>query len=144
MHCRRSSQPGIEAYIAAWKVSSGTFRYAASLKVSLWGQGGVCSLKVKPTPPVATRQTLPKGDVVCYNCAESDHTSPHWPLRKPKSARLCYVPQSTPAVVLKPDKEPTISVVLISKPLTSLVDTGCACTLVQSQYITRESNAFSS
>lgn len=34
--------------------------------------------------------------------------------------------------------EPTITVLLNGKPLTSLIDTGCSRTLVQSQYIPRD------
>lgn len=142
----------VESYIAARKGSSGTFRYSGVFPEargksvgsggSLFSQSQAQSVKVtdsRPSLPVVTRQILPRGDIVCYNCGEVGHTSPHCPLRKPKSASLCYVPQSSPKLVVKPDKEPTISVLLNGKPLMALVDTGCTRTLVQSQYIAKES-----
>ncbi|XP_056116336.1 uncharacterized protein LOC130092496 [Rhinichthys klamathensis goyatoka] len=138
----------VESYIAARKGSSGTFRFSGVFPEargksvgsggSSFSQSQAQSFKVtdpKPSLPVVTRQILPRGDIVCYNCGGSGHTSPHCPVRKPKAVSLCYVPQSSPKVVVKPDKEPTISVLLIGKLLTALVDTGCTRTLVQSQYI---------
>ncbi len=75
--------------------------------------------------------------MVCYNCAEPGHTSPHCPLRKPKSARLCCIP--TPTIAPKVNKEPSVSVLLNGRPVTALVDTGCAQTLVQAKYVPRDS-----
>ncbi len=140
----------VEAYSTARKGSSGTFRYAGSLQSNSGksvGSGGSSYSQLqtqilkpthpKPIPPVVARQSSAKNDVVCYNCAESGHTSPHCPLRKPKSARLCYIP--TPTIAPKVNKEPTVSVLLNGRPVTALVSTGCARTLVQAEYVPRDS-----
>lgn len=105
----------VEAYSTARKGSSGTFRYAGSLQSNRGksvGSGGSSYSQLqtqilkpthpKPIPPVVARQSSAKNDVVCYNCAEPGHTSPHCPLRKPKSARLCYIP--TPTIAPKVNK----------------------------------------
>ncbi|XP_067281115.1 uncharacterized protein [Pseudorasbora parva] len=140
----------VEAYITARKVSSGTLPYAGVLPSNRGksvGSGGSSYSQLqtqilkpthpRPKSPVTTFQALDKKDVICYNCAEPGHTSPHCPLRKSKSARLCYVPTAT--LPPKIDKEPTVSVLLNGKPVTALVDTGCARTLVQEQYVPRDS-----
>lgn len=67
----------------------------------------------KPTPSVAIRQPVDKTDVVCYNYAQPGHASTHCPVKKPKSARLCYLPTST--MQSRVNKEPTISVLLNGK-----------------------------
>lgn len=139
----------VEDYIAARKGFSGVFRYAGSLQSSRGKSGGLGNsayfgpltqvLKPshsKPVPPVVPRQPAAKREVVCDNCAESGHISSHCPILKPKSASLCYLP--TPLMTAMVSKEPTVSVLLNGKPVTALVDTGCAQTLVKEQYVPRK------
>lgn len=146
----------VEAYVAAHKGFSETFRYAGSLQAARGkseGSGGssyfhsqaqiLHPTHPKPTPPKATVpidtcSTQPNTEVICYNCGKPGHTSPHCPLKKPKSARLCYVPRPTPTTDDSSTREPTITVLLNGKLLTALVDTGCTRTLVQAQYIARD------
>lgn len=145
----------VESYVAARKGFSGAFRYAGSLQAARGkseGSGGssyshsqtqiIRTTNPKPIPPkletlLDTHQT-PSTGVVCYNCGKPSHTSPQCPLKKAKSARLCYLPRPTPTTDCSFSREPTITVLLNGKPLTALVDTGCARTLVQSQYIARD------
>ncbi len=139
----------VEAYIAARKGSAGTLRYVGSLQSHGGKSGGLRgsaylqpqaqilkSTHVKPVPTVAARQSVFKDDVVCYNCAKPGHISSQCPLKKPKSAGLCYLP--TPVMIAKAIKVPTVSVLLNGKSVEALIDTGCAQTLVQKQYVPRE------
>ncbi len=140
----------VDAYITARNGSSGMLLYAGSLQSNRGksvGSGGslysqlqtqiVKPTQPKPIPPEVARQTSANNYVVCYNCAELFHTSPHCPLKKPKSARLCYIP--TPTITPKVDKEPTVSVLSNGRPVTALVNTGCARALVQAEYVPRDS-----
>ncbi|KAG1955346.1 gag-pol fusion protein [Pimephales promelas] len=97
----------VESYIAARKGSSGAFRYSGvfpEARGKSVGSGGSSFSQTKaqsfkvtdPKPSLpVVTQKMPRGDI------------------------------SSPKVVLKPDKEPTISVLLNGKLLTALVDTGC-------------------
>lgn len=89
----------VDAYITARKGSTGTFRYAGSLQANRGRSGGsggssysqlqtqiVHSAHPKSIPTKVACQSSVKNEVVCYNCAEPGHTSPHCPLKKPKSA----------------------------------------------------------
>lgn len=141
----------VEAYIAAWK-GPGATRYAGilhSLKGKSDGLGGGSNSQSGPKifkpshskPPTSAimPQTAVKGEIViCYNCGEPGHTRPLCPLKKPKTTGLCYMPRPE-QLRTQPDREPVITVLLNGKPLSALVDTGCSHTLVQAQYIPRDS-----
>ncbi|KAI2647891.1 Zinc finger protein 446 [Labeo rohita] len=114
----------VEDYIAARKVSSGMFRYVGSLQSSKGKSGGLGGrayfksqiLKpshVEPIPPVVACQPAV---MLCVTT--------------PKSASLCYLPIPLTSMT---SKEPTVSVLLNGKPVTALLDTGCAQTLVKEQ-----------
>lgn len=141
----------VEAYIAARK-GPGTTRYAGILHSSKGKSEGLGVGSNSQSGPKIFRpshakaptsapepQTTVKGEsVVCYNCGEPGHTRPFCPLKKPKTAGLCYVPRPE-QLQTQPDREPIITVLLNGKPLSALVDTGCSHTLVQARYIPRDS-----
>lgn len=96
---------------------------------------------LKPTQPkfiptVAVQQSVSKDEIVCYNCTKPGHISSQCPLRKPKSAVVCYLP--TPVMTARATKDPIVSVLLNGKSVEALVDTGCAQTVAQKQYVPRE------
>lgn len=141
----------VEVYIAARR-GPGNFHYSGILQATKGkseGLGGfsnsqskskiIKSTYVKPPTPVPLPQTTDKNEVVCYNCGELGHTRPHCPLKKPKTASLCYVPQPVQHTTPKQDFEPVVTVLLNGKPLPTLVDTGCAHSLVEAKYVPRDS-----
>ncbi|XP_039525008.1 uncharacterized protein LOC120477466 [Pimephales promelas] len=141
----------VEAYISARK-GSGHFQYAGVLQATKGkseGMGAWSSSKSQakilkatysePTTSVSLPQPIVKSEVVCFNCGEPGHTRPHCPLKKPKTASLCYVPRLVPYATPKRDLEPVVTVLLNGKPLPALVDTGCAHTLVEAKYVPRDS-----
>lgn len=141
----------VEVYIAARR-GPGNFQYAGVLQATKGkseGLGGCSSSQgqskilkstyIKPTTPVPLPQTTDTKEVVCYNCGEPGHTRPHCPLKKPKTASLCYVPRIVQYATPKQDLEPVVTVLLNGKPLPALVDTGCAHTLVEAKYVPRDS-----
>lgn len=87
-------------------------------------------------PPIG--QYSNRADVVCFNCGEPGHTIPICPLKNPKITSLCWVTRPNHSSTYAHNPEPTITVLLNGKPLTSLIDTGCSHTLVRSQYIPRD------
>lgn len=136
----------VEAYIAARKGSSGMLQYAGSLQSYRGKSGGLRgsvhlqsqaqifkSAHRKFIPNVAAQQSVSKDEIVRYNCTKPGHISSQCPLRKPKSAGLWYLP--TPVMTAKSTKDPIVSVLLNGKLVEALVDTGCAQTLVQKQYV---------
>ncbi len=140
----------VEAYITARK-GPGTTRYAGILHSSMGKSEGLgvgsnsqsCAKILMPNhikPP--TFNTIPKTifkgeSIVCFNCGEPGHTRPNCPLKKPKTAGICYVP-SPEQLKAQPNREPVVTVLSNGKPLPALVDTGCSHTLVQAQYIPRD------
>lgn len=139
----------VEVYIAARKGPE-NFDYAGVLQAT-GGKPeglGVCSqnqakiLKstyVKPTTPVPLPQNTSKNEVVCYNCGEPGHTRPHCPLKMSETARICYVPWPVQYATPKHNLDPVVTVLLNGKPLTALVDTGCAHALVEAKHVPRDS-----
>lgn len=137
-----------EAYITARK-GAGNFRYAGILP-SARGKSegsGDCSnsqakivklTQSKATTHHTTSQNVAKEDVVCFHCGQPGHTRPLCPLKKPKTASLCYVPHSVQSSPMKCNSQPVRSVLLNGRPVLALVDTGCTYTLVQSRYVPRE------
>ncbi len=93
------------------------------------------------TPPIGQHSN--RADVACFNCGEPGHT---WnlepgslcPLKKKKNTGLCWVPRPNQSSTYAHNPEPNITFLLNGKSLTSLIDTGCSRTLVQSQYIPRD------
>lgn len=111
----------VESYLAARKGASTPLRYAGILQSTRGksvGSGGSTYSQqqtqiIKPThpnprPSVLMRQSVDKDEVVCYNCAEPSHTSPHCPVRKPKTAHLCYLLTSSIPTAI--NKEPIVEV----------------------------------
>lgn len=138
----------VESYISAHK-RAGSFRYAGILSSTRGKSEGSmgCSnsqakiFKVtyaKPNTSDTTLQSVAKEDVVCFHCGQSGHTRPLCPLKKPKTASLCYVPHPIQSSLLKCNSQPVISVLLNGKPVLALVDTGCTYTLVQSKFVPRQ------
>ncbi len=141
----------VDFYIAARR-GPGNFRYSSVLQATKGkseGLGGGSSSQSqskilkstysKTTRPLALPQATVKEAVVCFNCGEPGHTRPHCPLKKPKIASLCYVPRPEQYAMSKHESEPVVTVLLNGKPLSALVDTGCAHTLVQAKYVPRDS-----
>ncbi len=143
-----------EAYIAARK-GPGNYRYAGILHPGRGKSEGIGvgsnshntsqtkilkpihnKISTAKAPPIGQHSN--RADVVCFNCGEPGHTSPLCPLKEPKNTGLCWVPRPNHSSTYAHKPEPTITILLNGKPLTSLIDTGCSRTLVQSQYVPRD------
>lgn len=130
----------VETFVAARRGPK-NYHYSRGPSAPVWGKSegfgkGVGHAKVQNVPIQPGKTDRPR--VVCYNCGQEGHIKPNCPLKKPKSANLCYVPRPSQWLEKGIGVEQLVQIFLYGKTLPALLDTGSSQTLVRSEFIPRE------